>query len=152
MARLLWKSNFQYYIDKNPAAVNILSLMNTVHTDTSYGRSLWILSFRFWYVSQVVSSLQRISNLSHVCYMSLPPHPSVFDHCNRVWWTVQVMHSLSQLSVIHYTAADLLSCFTADPLSPLRDSCRRHPDMEGSWKLGGMLTILVKKSYTVPIF
>jgi hypothetical protein len=57
----------------------------------------------------------------------------------------------------HYQHQFIKLRFSAYPLSPLHDASsgcgrRRHGDTEDSYKLGGMLTTLVKRSYTGPVF
>ena len=98
--RILWNPMVHYRIHKCPPPVLILSQLDPVHTSTSYFLKIhlniillsmprsakWSLYLRFPHKTPV-----NTSPLPHTCYMPRPPHSSLLDHLNNIYWAVQII-------------------------------------------------------------
>jgi hypothetical protein len=70
--------------------------------------SKWYCLFNFSH-----QKLLCISHFSHACYMSLPPHLSLFDRPNNIWWSCPLYR------LLQYPATASISGITNTLLSDI---------------------------------
>jgi len=98
---------------KTPSLYPILSLLNPIHTFTTYYflRSILMLSSHLFLglasdpFLRVLPLLFRVNiqSFSHTCYMSRPSHPPSYKPTNDIIWSVQIMKFMSmQFSVASF--------------------------------------------------
>lgn len=100
ISRLLWYPKIYNSIYKNPT-INYLQL---VKSSNFYLTFLWNL-ISFDDASKVVYSLEvlRTKFCMHLLLPYAESHTPSSDHCNNIWWTVQIMNLLSGRNLLTFS-------------------------------------------------
>jgi hypothetical protein len=89
--RLSSNPKVHYLIHNSLSLVPIQNQMHPVHTFPPYFPNI---RSNIIFSPTPTFSERSLLFRSHACYMNQPSHPPSFDHCNKIWWSVQVKELL----------------------------------------------------------